>query len=118
MRGVAVGDPEGGFCALDAVIRDETQVGAGVIGAFGVARTIAFDVEVGQPIFAEPSEQFRKSGKKEAGEPHSSYHEYLYKLGKIKDRLYTSSARELAEGRQKFLATFFEQMLAEARGER
>lgn len=89
-----------------------------VIGAFGVARTIAYDVEVGQPIFAQPSEQFLKTGKKESGEPHSSYHEFLFKLGKIKERLYTSSARKLAVGRHKFLVDFFEQMLAEARGER
>ena len=89
-----------------------------VIGAFGVARTIAFDVEVGQPIFAEPSEHFLETGQKEEGEAHSSYHEFLFKLGKIKDRLYTSSARELAEGRHKFLVKFFEQMLAESRGER
>lgn len=89
-----------------------------VIGAFGVARTIAFDVEVGQPIFAEPSERFLKTGQKETGEAHSSYHEFLFKLGKIKDRLFTDSARRLAEDRHEFLVNFFEQMLAESRGER
>lgn len=89
-----------------------------VIGAFGVARTIAFDVEVGQPIFAEPSDSFLKSGEKEPGEAHSSYHEYLFKLSKIKDKLYTKTARQLAEGRHQFLEEFFVQMLAEARGER
>ena len=51
-----------------------------VIGAIGVARTIAFDVVVNQQIYAEPSPKFLESGVKEAGEPHSSYHEYLYKL--------------------------------------
>ena len=33
-----------------------------VIGAIGIARTIAFDVVVGQPIYAEPSEQFLRTG--------------------------------------------------------
>ncbi|MCK4725775.1 MAG: HD domain-containing protein, partial [Anaerolineales bacterium] len=42
-----------------------------VIGAVGVARTIAFDVVVNQPIYAEPSEQFLTTGDKEPGEPHS-----------------------------------------------
>jgi len=87
-----------------------------VIGAFGVARTIAYDVTVGQPIFAEPSAGFLATGEGEAGEPHSSYHEYLFKLSKIKDRLFTLTARQIAEGRHQFLVDFFEQMAAEARG--
>src|SRR3972149_5605229 len=36
-----------------------------VIGAFGVARTIAYDVVMGWPIFTEPSQRFRQSGEKE-----------------------------------------------------
>src|SRR3972149_623224 len=55
-----------------------------VIGAFGVARSIAYDVVMGWPIFAEPSQRFRQSGEKEPGESHSSYHEFIFKLGKIK----------------------------------
>lgn len=89
-----------------------------VIGAFGVARTLAYDVVMNWPFFAEPSEQFMQTGKKEAGETHSSYHEYLFKLSKIKDRLHTATARHLAEERQKFLNDYFEQLAAEARGQR
>jgi uncharacterized protein len=88
-----------------------------VLGAVGVARTIAFDVVVGAPFYAEPSERFIQTGEKEPGEPHSSYHEYLFKLRKIKDRLYTPAARALAEGRHRFLAEFFERLGAEYRGE-
>jgi uncharacterized protein len=89
-----------------------------VLGAVGVARTIAFDVVVAQPIFAEPSERFLRSGEKEPGEPHSSYHEYLFKLRKIKDMLHTTTARRLAQGRHEFLAHYFEQLACEVRGER
>ncbi len=89
-----------------------------VLCAVGVARTIAFDVVVAQPIFCEPSERFLKTGEKEPGEPHSSYHEYLFKLRKIKDLLHTPTARRLAQGRHDFLAQFFEQLAAEVRGER
>jgi uncharacterized protein len=88
-----------------------------VIGAFGIARTIAFDVVVGQPIFALPSEKFLSGGEKEPGEPHSSYHEYLFKLAKIKELLYTSTARSLAVGRHQFMEDFFERMVAEYAGE-
>ncbi len=89
-----------------------------VIGAFGVARTLAYDVVMGWPFYAEPSEQFRETGKKEEGETHSSYHEFIFKLGKIKERLYTKTAIQIAEGRQKFLNSFFEELDAEARGEK
>jgi uncharacterized protein len=88
-----------------------------VIGAIGIARTIAFDVVVGQPIYARPSERFLQTGEKEPGESHSSYHEYIFKLSKIKDRLYTPTGRALAEERHRFLAEFFERLAAEENGE-
>jgi uncharacterized protein len=89
-----------------------------VIGAIGVARTIAFDVVVNQPIYTEPSPQFLETGVKEQGEPHSSYHEYLFKLSKIKDRLFTATARALAEDRHQFMAEYFSRLGAEERGEK
>ena len=89
-----------------------------VIGAIGVARTIAFDVVVNQPIYVEPSSRFIETGEKESGEPHSSYHEYLFKLSKIKDLLFTASARELAEDRHRFMAEYFSRLGAEERGEK
>lgn len=88
-----------------------------VIGAVGVARTIAYDVVVNQPIFAEPSTRFLESGQKEPGEPHSSYHEYLFKLRLIKDRLFTSTARAIAEERHRFMVQFFDRLVGEERGE-
>lgn len=88
-----------------------------VLGAIGIARTVAFDVVVGQPIYAEPSERFLQTGEKEPGEMHSSYHEFIFKLGKIKDRLYTQTARSVAEGRHQFLVEFFTRLAAEERGE-
>jgi uncharacterized protein len=88
-----------------------------VIGAIGIARTIAFDVVVGQPIYAEPSEQFLRTGRKVEGEQHSSYHEYLFKLRKIKDLLHTPTARALAEDRHRFLEEFFTRLPAEIQGQ-
>lgn len=88
-----------------------------VIGAFGVARTVGYAVQAGRPIFAEPSDRFLKSGELEAGELHSAYHEYLFKLRKVRERMYTEAARRLAAEREHVLKTFFEQLAAEARGE-
>jgi uncharacterized protein len=88
-----------------------------VVGAFGVARTIGYAVQAQQPIFAEPSAKFLQSSEKEADEPHSSYHEYLFKLRMVIDRLHTVQAKERAEKRFRLMKNFFEQLASEARGE-
>jgi uncharacterized protein len=88
-----------------------------VMGAFGVARTIGFAVQAGEPPFAEPSRRFLEQGEGEIGEPHSAYHEYLFKLRRVRDRLQTEPARRLGEKRHVAMTAFFEQLAAEARGE-
>jgi uncharacterized protein len=89
-----------------------------VLGAIGVARTIAYAALDGQPVYAEPSELFIHTGKKEPGEPHSSYHEFLFKLRNVKGRLFTASGRALAEARHAYMVEFYQQLQAEVRGER
>ena len=74
-------------------------------------------MQAGEPMFAEPSEQFLDTGEGLSHEPHSAYHEYLFKLRNVKDRLYTEPARQLAAEREKVLVSFFDQLAAEARGE-
>lgn len=88
-----------------------------VLGAFGVARTIAYAAQANQPIYAQPSQKFLHTGQKEPGEPHSSYHEFLFKLRRVKDRLFTAEARRIAEARHAFLVSFYDQLLCEANGE-
>lgn len=88
-----------------------------VIGAIGVARTIAYAVVVNQPVYAEPSAHFIETGEKESEEPHSSYHEYLFKLTKIKDLLYTPAAQALAKERHQFMAAYFSRLAAEEQGD-
>jgi uncharacterized protein len=89
-----------------------------VLGAIGVARAVAYATLAGEPVYASPSARFLQFGEKEPGEPHSAYHEYLFKLRKIKDRLFTPTARTLAVERDTFLAHYFEQLQAELNGER
>ena len=88
------------------------------IGAIGAARAVAYAARAGQPAYAEPSEQFLASGTGQPGEAHSAYHEHLFKLRWLKERLYTSSGRALGESRHRYLEDFFEQLAAESRGER
>ncbi len=89
-----------------------------VLGAIGVARTIAYSTLNHQPFYIQPSQQFIRSGIKEPGEPHSAYHEYLFELRKIKELLFTQSARRIAAERDRYLAGYFEQLGAELSGER
>jgi uncharacterized protein len=89
-----------------------------VLGAIGVVRTIAYSTLNHQPFYTQPSQQFLDSGIKAPGEPHSAYHEYLFKLRKIKDRLFTKSARQLAVERDRYLGGFFRQLGEELNGDR
>jgi uncharacterized protein len=89
-----------------------------VLGAIGAARTIVYGALDGKPLYTEPSEQFIQTGKETPGELHSSYHEYLFKLSKIKDLIFTESGIKLAESRHAFLVQFYEELRAECRGER
>lgn len=88
-----------------------------VVGAFGVARTIGYAVQARQPFYADPSEGFLLHGEKEQDEPHSAYHEYLFKLRKVIGRLHTDEAKERAEKRFRLMKDYFEQLAAEAKGE-
>jgi uncharacterized protein len=109
-------DPSEQPLTLEAqVLFDADKLDA--LGAIGAARAIAFAALKGQPPYGPPSERFINSGEKEAGEAHSAYHEYLFKLQKLRERLYTASAQSLAVERHRFLAEFFTRLAAEARGE-
>lgn len=83
------------------------------IGAIGVARAIAFSLQAGQPVYCQPSKRFLQTGQLEPGEAHTAYHEYLFKLSKLKGRLYTTAARRIAEGRHQAMLLFFEELAAE-----
>jgi uncharacterized protein len=88
-----------------------------VLGAIGAARTIAYAVLDGQPVFAEVSEQFRKTGEKLPGEPHSSYHEYIFKLRNVKSRMFTETGKKIARSRHQYLANFYKRLQKEYKGE-
>ena len=88
-----------------------------VLGAIGVARTVAYAALAGQPLTGEPSEKFMATGEKEPGEPHTPYHEFLFKLSRVKDRMVTQTARQIAEERHKYLEDYFERLRREVAGE-
>jgi uncharacterized protein len=89
-----------------------------VLGAIGAIRVVVYAALAGTPFFSQPSEQFLATGKEVPGELHSAYHEYLFKLRKIQNRLYTTTAKALAADRSRYLDEFFIQLQAEIKGER
>ena len=88
-----------------------------VLGAIGVARTVAYAALAGQPLTGEPSDRFKATGEKEPGEPHTPYHEFIFKLGRVKDRMVTRTARQIAEERHQYLQDYFDRLRREVAGE-
>jgi uncharacterized protein len=86
------------------------------IGAIGVARAVAYAARSGQPVYARASRRFIETGEREPGEPHSAYHEYLFKLRYLQERMHTSSAREIATERHQYMAQFFSRLGQEIDG--
>ena len=88
-----------------------------VLGAIGAARVIAYAALDGNPFYYPPSEKFLQTGQEEPGEPHSAYHEHLFKLRQVSERMFTASAKALAAERLAYLDLFFERLIAEWQGE-
>jgi uncharacterized protein len=89
-----------------------------VLGAIGAARVIGYSSLAGQPFYEEPSQQFLETGKEVEGEAHSAYHEHLFKLRKVRNRMFTVTARAIAEERLKYLDEFFDRLIDEWNGKR
>jgi uncharacterized protein len=88
-----------------------------VLGAVGVARTVAYAALDGQPFLAPVSDQFIQTGQKLDGEPHSSYHEFIFKLRKVKSRMFTQTGKKLALNRHRYLANYYKRLQREYAGE-
>jgi uncharacterized protein len=84
------------------------------IGAIGVARAFAYGGHEGQRLWAEAPPDYVES--LSTRHEHTPVHEYHYKLRKIRDRLLTTSARQVAEERHKFMVAYFEQLDQEVQG--
>ena len=90
------------------------------IGAVGVARAFALAGVLGQRLWA-PREEVDEDRWAQTGDDprsHTPVHEFIVKLSRLRERLYTPSGRRIAEGRHRFMVAFFEQFDAEVRAER
>ncbi|PKN99710.1 MAG: hypothetical protein CVU42_06905 [Chloroflexi bacterium HGW-Chloroflexi-4] len=89
-----------------------------VLGAIGAIRTMLCAAIDGSHIDVRPSQQFLENWTKKPDELYSAYHEYLFKIQKVEQKLFTQTAREIAKNRREFLNLFIEQLIAEIKGEK
>jgi uncharacterized protein len=92
------------------------------MGAIGIARAYALAGAMGQRLWAEvPGEYLARSRGDSrtdfAADGHTPVHEYVFKLARLKDTLFTATARRLAEGRDAFMAEFFRRLASEVAGD-
>ncbi|MFQ6101012.1 MAG: HD domain-containing protein [Anaerolineae bacterium] len=100
------------------VLFDADKLGA--IGAVGVARAFAYGGAHGQRLWApvETVDVARWMGEGDDPNVHTPVHEFVVKLSRLKERVFTPSGRSIAEERHAYMAVFFKRLDAEVRGER
>ncbi len=84
-----------------------------VSGTFGIARTLMYKGEQGEPLYSVLPDGTVSEGKEDT-EP-SFFQEYHVKLKNIYSRFYTRRGEEIAYSRKSVVETFYRAMLAEAR---
>jgi uncharacterized protein len=90
------------------------------IGAIGIARVFAYSGVHHQPLWAPRDAVEVTRWQREGDDPveHTAVHEFVVKLSRIKERLYTEAGRAIAEDRHRFMVGFFQRLDAEVLGER
>ena len=88
------------------------------IGAVGVARAFAYGGAHGQRLWApiESVDLERWQGEGDDADTHTPVHEFVVKLSRIKDRLYTAAGRAIAAERHDYMVAFFERLAQEVEG--
>ena len=85
-----------------------------VTGALGVARTLQYKGNVGDPLYLRKPDGSVDDGTGEGGD--SFFREYKFKLEKLYDRFYTASGTRMAQERKRIAEDFYRSLLAEVSG--
>ncbi|MCL4487393.1 MAG: HD domain-containing protein [Chloroflexi bacterium] len=86
------------------------------IGAIGVARAFAVSGALSQRLWTDVASDATATRDQRNSE-HSAVAEFIVKLSKVRDRVYTPSARRIADERHFYMASFFTRLGQEIRGE-
>ena len=85
------------------------------IGAIGVARAYALAGKRGQHLWAEtPAGSLAESHSTD----YTPVHEFTFKLSRLKEGLFTATARQVAEERHRYMVEFFAHLEEEVHGKR
>jgi len=94
------------------------------IGAIGVARAYAVGGLMGQRLWAGVDPEYLQTrwenkalAREDLSSDHTPVHEFAFKLSRIKDTLFTPTAKKIAEERHRFMAEFYRRLEAEVKGE-
>lgn len=86
------------------------------IGAVGVARTYQVSGALNQRLWSEVLPDALAT-RQQRNSNHSAYAEFVVKLSKVRDRLFTATARQIAAERHAYMADFFARLEKEIHGE-
>lgn len=85
------------------------------IGAIGIARAYALAGRRGQRLWAEtPAGSLAES----LSTDYTPVHEFTFKLSRLKEALFTTTARQIAEERHRYMVEFFARLEEEVQGKR
>jgi uncharacterized protein len=92
------------------------------IGAIGVARAYAVAGRQGQRLWAEVQPGLAQRSVEQArgdlaNNRHTPVHEYVFKLSRLKDALFTEAGREIAANRHAYMVQFFHRLEREVVGD-
>ncbi len=89
------------------------------LGAIGIARAFAYGGAHRQRLWAPLAEIDLARWDAEGDNPecHTPVHEFVVKLSRLKERLYTRAGRAIAEERHRYMAEFYRRLDAEVGGE-
>ena len=86
------------------------------IGAIGVGRAFAFAGAHDSRLWSEPWQDAPPDDAQPTGAEYTPVHEFVYKLRRLLDTLYTDTARAIGSRRHAFMEEFYDQLDAEMQG--
>lgn len=86
------------------------------MGAFGVARCFAYAGAHDSRLWHEPWRAAPPHQERPQGADYTPVHEFVYKLRRLQETLFTPAGRAMGRSRHEFMETFFERLDQEAAG--
>jgi uncharacterized protein len=85
------------------------------IGAIGVARAYAISGQRGRRLWGPVPANYQ--GEIQGTPDHTAVHEFVFKLSRLKETLFTPTAKTIAEERHRYMVEFFARLEREVKGE-